>query len=89
MVLLTPSEYPITFDFFKYLKLDLADAEGRNVLPNIQEILEKQLEHSEENHKYLVGFWFLKLHLTSVLACTSTFGARQCVFSSCFYPLLH
>ena len=58
MVLFTPSEYPITHDLLKSLDLVSTDDSGKHVLPNIQQLLEKHLEHTEDTHKYLVSALF-------------------------------
>ena len=54
MVLLQPSEYPVTFDLLKSLDLVTVDDEGHHVLPNVQQLITDHFEQTEDNHRYLV-----------------------------------
>ena len=68
MVLFQPSEYPQTFDLLKSLNIPSTDADGKTLLPNMQQLLEDHLEHTEDTHKFIVS-WILLKYL-SYLYCS-------------------
>ena len=55
MVLFQPSEYPRTFDLLKSLNIPSTDENGKTLLPNVQQLLEKHLEQTEDTHKFIVS----------------------------------